>query len=185
MSGKTVAVERKEVRLDRSWPQSSFALYCLQVKQILVIQQQNFPYRLASNSSLPRTADKTPKRDTKEVRSPKAINTFKVDQQTLLFCVPSTVLLYSPRQAVTSHAIIWINPDLGPNRDIEKIPAFLRYHISSPKSANLSPSHQMVTKFVVKSPKWSPSLSPRLEVNGSISAAFPYRISPAELSFLP
>ncbi|GBN61946.1 hypothetical protein AVEN_44436-1 [Araneus ventricosus] len=34
----------------------------------------------------------------------------------------------------------------SPNRDIEKIPAPLRSHISSPKS----PSHQMVVKFVAK-----------------------------------
>ncbi|GBM15106.1 hypothetical protein AVEN_242153-1 [Araneus ventricosus] len=38
-----------------------------------LVQQQHFEYRLASNSLLALTADKTPKRDSKGVRTPKAI----------------------------------------------------------------------------------------------------------------
>ncbi|GBL97135.1 hypothetical protein AVEN_144584-1 [Araneus ventricosus] len=53
-----------------------------------------------------RTADET-------LKSFQSINS-------LLLCDPSEVLLYSPRQAVTSYGIIRKNLNLGLNRDIEK-----------------------------------------------------------------
>ncbi|GBM78307.1 Solute carrier family 12 member 1 [Araneus ventricosus] len=73
---------------------------------------------------------------------------------------PSTALFVVSRQAVTSHGIVWRNPDLGflmPNRDIKKFLVLLISYILSPKS-----------------PKWLPSLSPRSGVNSSIPPAFPF-----------
>ncbi|GBN39710.1 hypothetical protein AVEN_139283-1 [Araneus ventricosus] len=70
-------------------------------------------FRSASNSLLARTADRKPK--TFALQGDPNRSTFP----------PSSKRIYSP------------------NRDIEKIPAPLRSHISPPKTPNLSPSCQI------------------------------------------
>ncbi|GBO32114.1 hypothetical protein AVEN_123307-1 [Araneus ventricosus] len=103
-------------------------------KSFQSINNTTTQYRSASNSLLARTEDRTPKRNSKDVCTPSDRS-----RSTFTDSVNQTHSLYSLlRQAVTSHGIIYIifKCISCPNRDIEKIPAPLRSHISSP---SLSP----------------------------------------------
>ncbi|GBM63344.1 hypothetical protein AVEN_51366-1 [Araneus ventricosus] len=120
-------------------------------------------YRSASNSLLARTEDRTPKAfvlqgDPSRSRHPPS----------------STRSPYSVFPA--DRNVTWIDLAhswriFSPNRDIEKIPAPLRSHISSPKSPNLLA-------------RWSLSLSPRSGNQTWLLLVIPY-LPPVKLSSQP
>ncbi|GBN13724.1 hypothetical protein AVEN_60067-1 [Araneus ventricosus] len=94
-----------------------------------------YPSRSASDSILPRTANRTPK-------------TFALQDDPSR----STLLQSSKRfPYIVSRGRPWRHRESSStckrissaNRDIDKIPAPLRFHISSPKSPNLSPRSRL------------------------------------------
>ncbi|GBM60962.1 hypothetical protein AVEN_90166-1 [Araneus ventricosus] len=65
-----------------------------------------------------------------------------VDQQHYPSSKRSPYIVFPAGRDITWNDLAHSWRILSPNRDIEKIPAPLRSHISSPKSPNLSPSRQ-------------------------------------------
>ncbi|GBO29390.1 hypothetical protein AVEN_19074-1 [Araneus ventricosus] len=88
-------------------------------------------YRSASNSLLARTADRTPK--TFALQGDPSRPTLPPSSKRSPYIVPPAGRDETWNNLAHSWRIF------SPNRDIEKIPAPLRSHISSPKSPSLSP----------------------------------------------
>ncbi|GBO05945.1 hypothetical protein AVEN_76226-1 [Araneus ventricosus] len=88
-------------------------------------------YRSASNSLLARTADRTPKKFSLQ-GEPTGPTHPSSSKRSLYIDSPAG-------RDVTWNDLAHSWRIFSPNRDIEKIPAPLRSHISSPKSPSLSP----------------------------------------------
>ncbi|GBM97590.1 hypothetical protein AVEN_138961-1 [Araneus ventricosus] len=82
-------------------------------------------YRSASNSLLPRTADRTPK--TFALQGDPSRSTHILSSKSSLYIV------YPAGRDVTWKDVAHSWRIFSPNRDIEKIPAPLESHISSPR----------------------------------------------------
>ncbi|GBL82764.1 hypothetical protein AVEN_240808-1 [Araneus ventricosus] len=85
-------------------------------------------YRSASNSLLARTADKTPKMFA--LQGDPSRTTYTLSSKR------SPFIVYPAGRDVTWKDLAHSWRIFSPNRDIEKIPALLRSHISSPRSGN-------------------------------------------------
>ncbi|GBN23338.1 hypothetical protein AVEN_148554-1, partial [Araneus ventricosus] len=106
-------------------------------------------YRSASNSLLARTADRTSKIVSKHIRTPRRSTRSKsINIHSL--CDPAHSLYSLPgrRNVIRNHLVHSIIS--SPNRDIEKIPAPLRFHISSPRSGAAA-SHPILTPVKLSS----------------------------------
>ncbi|GBN55804.1 hypothetical protein AVEN_270986-1 [Araneus ventricosus] len=88
-------------------------------------------YRSASNSLLARTADRTSKTFALQGDPSRSTHTPSSKR--------SPYIVYPAGRDVTWNDLAHSWRIFSPNRDIEKIPAPLRSHISSPKSPSLSP----------------------------------------------
>ncbi|GBO02311.1 hypothetical protein AVEN_30451-1 [Araneus ventricosus] len=97
-----------------------------------VVPNGSTHYRSASNSLLDRTADRTPK--TFALQGDPSRPTQHPSSKR------SPYIVFSASRDVTWNDLAHSWRIFSPNRDIEKIPAPLRSHISSRKSPNLSPS---------------------------------------------
>ncbi|GBO41283.1 hypothetical protein AVEN_236847-1 [Araneus ventricosus] len=91
--------------------------------------------RSASNSLLARTADRTPK--TFALQGDPSRPTHPPSSK------HSPYIVFPAGRDVTWNYLAHSWRIFSPNRDIEKIPAPLRFHVSSLKSPNLSPSRQL------------------------------------------
>ncbi|GBL79990.1 hypothetical protein AVEN_29015-1 [Araneus ventricosus] len=98
-------------------------------------------YCLASNSLLSRTADRTPKTFALQGDPIRSTHTPSSKR--------SPYIVYPAGRDVTWNDLAHSWRIFSPNRDIEKIPAPLRSHISSPKSPRLSPRSGVQTGLLL------------------------------------
>ncbi|GBM53211.1 hypothetical protein AVEN_14236-1 [Araneus ventricosus] len=101
------------------------SLYCGRISKV-VPNGSTLYYRSASNRLLARTTDRTPKRFTLQ-GDPSRPTTTPSSKR-------SPYIVFPAARDVTWNALPHSGRIFSPNRDIEKISAPLRFHISSPKS---------------------------------------------------
>ncbi|GBN17098.1 hypothetical protein AVEN_4693-1 [Araneus ventricosus] len=116
------------------------------------------PYRSASNSLPARTADRTPKTFVLQGDPSRTTHTSSSKR--------SPYIVSPAGRDVTWNDLAHSWRIFSPNRDIEKIPAPLRSHISSPKSPNFSPRSGVQTGCCRSSHTYpSKTLFPTIRLN--------------------
>ncbi|GBN83159.1 hypothetical protein AVEN_5844-1 [Araneus ventricosus] len=109
--GKTDAMRRSDLTVftelelcNQSFGGNNFksSSHCTRNSKVVpVAQHTNTQYRSASNNLLARTADRSPKRDSKDFRTPRRSLSINIHSR-----IQAHSLYSLPRQAVTSHGII-------------------------------------------------------------------------------